>query len=402
MRTLAWLIGLFAVAVGLVIAARYNAGYVLLVLPPYRIELSLNLSLFLLLAGFACAYLLVRAVSVALQVPVRVREYRIARRRRKAQATLVDALREFFSGRYSRAEKAGARSIELREHAGLGAIVAARAAHELRAYDRRDDYLGRAAALASGDDSVRIMTEAELLLDERRFQDALDILKSLPKKDVAALRLELRAEQQAKNWERVLVLIEQLAKSKVLDQEQAAQMRRVALSENLKSHELDASGLQQTWQKVPASDKGDHKIAAAAARCFMSIGDPAQACRIIENSVEEEWASDLLDLYSECAGAETVRQIERAEEWLKSHPTDAKLLMALGTLCAREGLWGKAQSYFEASISIEPTYTAHLALATLHERLGDTESAQGHYRKSLEFAVARLKRVDDERRRQPL
>ena len=42
MKTLFWVVALFALAVGLVVAARYNEGYVLVVFPPYRIEVSVN------------------------------------------------------------------------------------------------------------------------------------------------------------------------------------------------------------------------------------------------------------------------------------------------------------------------------------------------------------------------
>ena len=45
MRALFWLLVLAVVAVGLSLAARYNEGYVLLVLPPWRAEVSLNLFL---------------------------------------------------------------------------------------------------------------------------------------------------------------------------------------------------------------------------------------------------------------------------------------------------------------------------------------------------------------------
>ena len=51
MRLLLWLLLLAALATGLAVAARYNDGYALLVMPPWRIELSLNLLLFVLLAG---------------------------------------------------------------------------------------------------------------------------------------------------------------------------------------------------------------------------------------------------------------------------------------------------------------------------------------------------------------
>ena len=115
-----------------------------------------------------------------------------------------------------------------------------------------------------------------------------------------------------------------------------------------------------------------------------------------------EWDSELVGLYAECAGTEATRQIERAETWLKNNPRDAVLLLVLGKLCAQQELWGKAQSYLEASISVEPTYSAHLALAQLHERLGNPDAARRHYRASLELAAAQLKQMTGGRRRTPV
>ena len=70
---------------------------------------------------------------------------------------------------------------------------------------------------------------------------------------------------------------------------------------------------------------------------------------------------------------------------------DATLLLTLGKLCARQGLWGKAQSYLEASIAVEPSWPAQLALAQLHEKLGNTEAEHRHARESLDLAIARLR-----------
>jgi uncharacterized protein HemY len=68
------------------------------------------------------------------------------------------------------------------------------------------------------------------------------------------------------------------------------------------------------------------------------------------------------------------------------------LLLSLGRLCARQGLWGKAESYLEASVSVEPTYTGHLELARLDEKLGNTDASRRHYRESLDLALAELKK----------
>lgn len=402
MRWVFWILGLFAFAVALTLALRLNTGYALLVWPPYRVELSLNLALLLLAAGFAVVYLLLRFIFGALGLPAQVRDFRARRRRENARGMLLEALEAFFEGRYGRAEKAAASAMESGESPALGAVLAARAAHELRHYEQRDGYLARAEQLAPGDSAMRIIAAASMLLDQRRFQDALLALKALPEKHTAALRLELKAQQQAGNWEQTLPLVDQLERRGVFDATQAGQLRHYAHAENLKRQALDRRALEECWQKIPAREKRDANVAAAAAQCFTALGGCAQANQIIEQALEAEWNSDLVALYAECAGLDAVRQIERAENWLKTNPRDAVLLLVLGTLCTQQQLWGKAQSYLEASLSVEPTYSAHLALAQLHEGLGNPDAARRHYRESLELASAQLKQMAGGRRRIPI
>jgi HemY protein len=158
----------------------------------------------------------------------------------------------------------------------------------------------------------------------------------------------------------------------------------------------------ECWQKIPAEYRRDAKVAAAGAQGFIALGDGVKACEIIEDALDAEWDSELVGLYAECANEDTVRQIERAELWLTTNPGDAVLLFTLGKLCARQELWGKAQSYLEASISVDPMYSAHLTLAELHERLGNSDAARRHYRESLELAVDQLRKSSGGRRRTPL
>ena len=71
MKALLWIIGLFALAVALPVAARYFPGYVLLVLPSHRVELSLSFAAILLVAGFVLAYVLLRAWGLTVGMPAR-------------------------------------------------------------------------------------------------------------------------------------------------------------------------------------------------------------------------------------------------------------------------------------------------------------------------------------------
>jgi HemY protein len=389
-KTLFSVIALFALAVGLVVAARYNDGYVLAVLPPYRVEISLNFLLVLLAAGFVLLYGFVRLVTTAVQTPARVREYRLARRRETAQSALLTAIEAYFEGRYAKAEQAALQSIELRQHTRIALTLAARAAHELRAYDRRDAYLQQAAQDAPDEDALRVVTQAELLLEERRADDALEVLKALPRKHTAALKLELRARQQTRHWTEAAQLIGELEKRGVFDAEQAAKLRTHALAESIRRKGVDAHALEEAWKKVPEAEKRETTLATAAAHCYLALGRGAEAREIIEQSLEQSWDSTLAELYAEAVGPDPVRQIERAEKWLEKHPNDAALLVALGRLCARQSLWGKAQSYLEASVAVEPTYTGYYELARLEESTGNAEAARRHYRRSLELALQTL------------
>lgn len=399
MRALIWLVGLGAAAVALVLAARYNNGYVLVVLPPWRIELSFNFAALLAVAASAGLYVAVRAVTIAITMPARVREFRKRRDAARARENFNDALINFFEGRFGRAEKAAAAALKAGESRALSAVLAARAAHGMRAFSARDDYLARAASPNPDENSMRLIAQVEMLLDERRFHDALDVLRQLPEKHTAALRLELRAQQMAKNWDRVLALIPQLEKRKVFERPVVAQLRRQAIIESLKHKALDIKSLREYWDRLPEEEKSESRIAAAATSCFVELGGCDDARRIIEQSVERVWDQGLIALYSECLGSDVRQRLERAEKWLELHRKDAVLLLTLGRLCAHQGLWGKARSYLDASLSIESTHSAHLELARLLEREGRVEQAAAHYQKALEVTLGQLRQHAGGRRR---
>lgn len=408
MKTLLWVIAAIAVAVGLVAAAiRSSAGYVQIVLPPYRVELSLVLVVVLLAAVFAAAYLGVRLVGAMVAIPRQVREYREARRQQKGRDAMSEALQAFFSGRYARAEKAAGSAMELGDQPALAATLAARAAHELRAPERRDAHLANLARLAADESTpgtdtlLRAITEADLLLKQRRAAEALNALQALPQKHTAALRLELRALQLEKSWEKSLAVIDQLEKRKVYDTGQAGELRRAALAEHLKRCAIDLPTLDEAWHKTPGALQRDSTVAAAAAEGYIALGTAERAAEIIERALDASWDSELAGLYAACNAG--TQQIERAERWLDAHPHDAALLLTLGRLCMREKLWGKARNYLDASLSVEATVDTHLACAQLHEKLHeqlheqsgdvrDEAKAQKHYRESLRLAVARLER----------
>jgi HemY protein len=389
MKGLLWLFVLAALAVALSLALHGNGGYALFVLPPWRAEVSLTFLGLLVIVGFALAYLLVRAVWHTVRLPSHVRAVRRRRRGEAGHAATLGAIQALFEGRFVRAEKLASKAFDLGATTGLAGLIAARAAQRLRDFSRRDQWLERST---QGDGEWRVaqaMTRAELLLDERRFDEARSVLRGLHAsgpRHVAALFLALRAEQGMSNWEEVLRTANALEKHDAMPPEALDSVRAAAHVALLTRRPLDRESLVRQWEGIPRSERIRPKIAATAARAFMQLGDCRRAHRIIEDALEKSWDGTLALLYGECVDKDALERLERAENWLKDRPGEAELLLTLGRLCVQRELWGKAQSYLEASLATQPTQTAHIALARLHERLGREAEAGRHFRASADLA----------------
>src|SRR5258706_4743799 len=214
-RALFWLVAVFAAAVALALAGRVAEGYVIVVYPGWRVEASLLFAALVLAAAFAVAYLTLRLVNHTLSLPVQVRAFRERRRREHAQRALAAALQCYFEGRFARAEKEAALAWEAGAAPGIAALIAARAAHQMREYERRGQWLERAEAAGESLHAARLLTQAELALDERDFIGARDALRRLHgtrPPHIATARMHLPAEPGAPNWESVLRLATLLAK----------------------------------------------------------------------------------------------------------------------------------------------------------------------------------------------
>lgn len=149
MRTLFWALAILGLALALTLAAKYNTGYVLLVYPPYRAELSLSFMIFLLLAAFSLAYGLLRLGISTLKLPEQVRAFREQKHKKQIHASMLDGMKEFAAGHYAKAENLAAGALEQGEEVEINALVAARSAHALQAYNRRDAYLAQVGKACS-------------------------------------------------------------------------------------------------------------------------------------------------------------------------------------------------------------------------------------------------------------
>lgn len=388
MKFLFWLLGLFVLAVIVALAA-HNPGYVMLVYPPYRAEISLAFFVVAMLLLFAALYLALRLAFAALRLPEHVRKFRLERSRRNSLNAMLEALTAYFEERYAIAEQAAERAMELGENRGLNSVIAARSAHELHEYSRRDVYLSAAEGKSEDVTTMRLIAKIRFHLDQHQPLMALNALNELRESGVhnhvGALRLELRALQQTHNWDAVLEVVSMLEQRDAIDAVAAGQIRRQAWMKKIQANSQSDSALRAILKSMPSEFRVHGKICTVAAMAFIHLGEHAVARNIITDSLKAQWDSDLSLLYGDCISDDVVGQIEQAERWLKIHSADAGLLLALGKLCLHQQLWGKAQNYLDASISIHPCRAAYMELGRLAEILQKPNDAFRYFSKAMEF-----------------
>jgi len=395
MRVLFWFLLLACAAVAVALAARLTTGYALFVAPPYRVELSLNLLLVLVVGGFFAGYALLRIVRRGMRLPEEVRQYRLRQQLERARAKQDAAIVALLEGRFGRARQFAEEALAIPQSSGLPALLAARAAIATREFGVAESLLSRADASVPSLAVPRLMLEAEMKLEQGQPLEALGILAALRKEagsHTAALRLELRALQGAGRYAEIPPLFDQLMKRKVYGVREGEFVRAAAQAQALNARMLDGAGLRAYWSKLSDSEQRNPKIARAAARSFIALGGDREAVDILTKSLEREWNSELVELYAECRPADGAPQLEQAERWLAKHRDDAALLYALGVLCERAQLWGKAQTYFEASVAVEDTWRTRVALGELFARLGRASDANAQLAAALKLAIRELNR----------
>lgn len=154
MKGLLWLLVLFALAVGVSLGLHLNDGVVLIVVPPWRVELQLSLALIALAAAFVVFYGVLRGLAATRALPRRVREFRERRQQAQEFERLTDAVRLQVAGQHAGALAQAEAAHAAGQSPALAALLAAQAALAAGKIDAARDWLARAEA------SDRKMAEA--------------------------------------------------------------------------------------------------------------------------------------------------------------------------------------------------------------------------------------------------
>jgi len=393
-KLMRFILVLFAAVVFVIFAKRYP-GYVLIDVNGLTIEANLLLVIILLMLLFAALHYALRAFSGISQVPKGLRFWQNRRQAEKAEQNLMMGLIKLAECKWQEAEQLLSRSSQSSRTPLLNYLGAARAAHELGAYDRRDDYLNLGHQAMPEAQIAVGLTQAELLLSQDQREQALATLRHLQNvdpKNVKVLRSLAKLYQQVSDWENLISQCNLLRKYKAMAEDKIQHLEKQAYLSVMKTALLNKSPVQDVWYRLPKYLQQDQEVLTLYVEYLTEQNNNDIAEPLLRNFLKKKWNQNLVRLYGNIKGADPQQQLAFAESLLEQHEKDAVLLLTLGRVCLRSSLWGKARNYLEASIGAEPSAQAYAELGRLLENLGEDEKAKEYYRQGL-LAVPSCSRV---------
>ncbi|MEN9844766.1 MAG: hypothetical protein RLZZ612_2595 [Pseudomonadota bacterium] len=399
MKTLFWMVALFAAAVALALLMGQNDATVTLFWFPYRVDVSFNLVLTGLLLAFLLLHLALRSWTTLRGLPAQARRWRQLQRERQAYAALLDALSHQLAGRFVRARAAAQQVLEqvdaLSEAAEplpraaqmrvLAHLLAAEAAQSLQEKEQRQQHLVQALHTQRGTE-VQAAQEGALLraiqwaIEDQQLESAAHWMSQLPQgtaRRTLALRLKLKLARLSHDNRMALETARLLAKHKAFSPQAARSLLR-SLFETALGHAHDPNQVRQVWKGLESNERQKPEVLLAVASRLNALGEFVSEedddALLLQPQLSEskpqmqhaqllrEWLLPVWDVWTDLSPAQKMELIGvmqhsmqgldatwlgRIEDKQRQHPNEPLLQYLAAEAFFQQALWGKATQLFQ-------------------------------------------------------
>ena len=392
MKLLILIIISLLLAVGIGIYAEHDAGQMMITISGWTVQTSFSFFVISIIILFFLLHFILRLLNRFWNLPRQLGGWKKDRHQRLSENYLSRGLMALVEGDWNKAEVSLTKGVPHSQSPLLSYLAAARAAQQLGAVERRDSYLMQAykdnpdAEIAIG------LVQAELQIKQQQTEQALATLTNLhekkPKQDqVKKMLLHIYAELE--DWNAMLELLPKIKRSGIFSHEQIQAKQLEAYSGLIKQvgMESDKEKLNNIWLNIPRKLRSELHLIEVYTEEKLKLADALDCEPLIHKALKKQWDIALLGLYGLVEGKDLAKQLKFAESLLPDHARDPVLLLTLGRLSVKNKLWGKARTYLEESIEINPLPEAYRTLATVLNELGEHDAAATQYQKGLELAT---------------
>jgi HemY protein len=385
-----WLIFLITLLIITVLAGQQaleDPGYVLIAYREWKLETTVTLLLVILLAAGALSYFMIRTLLGLWSAPKRLANWKRQKNQEKAETSLNKGLVAMFEGNWKQAEKLLLKKSKPSHTPLLNYLAAAKAAQEQGNLEQRDTYLKSAYQADSSAEVAVGLTQARLQLEQGQNEQALatlERLRRLAPKHRYVLQLLAESYEKLGEWHRLEDLLPTLRRADVLDENALFELTQRCYKQLLINYgsKDDFAALHQLWRRMPRRMHQDVEVIRHYIEALINKGQLDEAEVILKSSLSQNWDGLLVTRYGQLESRNASNQLVQAERWLSAHPNDPHLLLALGRICKRNELWGKARDYLEQGVG-SGMVDIYQELISLLESMGEDEEAQCYYRQGL-------------------
>ncbi|MEI8571057.1 heme biosynthesis protein HemY [Methylomonas sp. LW13] len=372
-----------------------DPGYVLIGFGHWSLETSLTVFAVAQVIGFFVLYNFFRLMGVLIRMPNQFAKRRRNIRFNRSQEALVAGLFDAADGNWERAEKV---LIKHAAHSGaplLHYLTAARAAQSRGALDKRDEYLQKASEQSPDTNMTVGLTQAELHLSEKQFEQALETLgklHSINPGHARVLKMMHQAYQHLGDWEGLSKILPSLQQHKVLMETEVKLLETETFSRLLKQTiaQGDRQAIQTCWEGIPDHIKTLPGIANIYFAAMIAAGAGSSVESAMLKQLGRHWDDTLLVLVSNIEAEDKAKQLQSIEQWLAVYPGNAVLLRVLGKLALKAEQMEKAEQYLLKSLNTEASVATYQLLGELLFSKGDKDQACDYFKRGMELASSEL------------
>lgn len=382
-------------AVGFVLLAVQDPGYVVVARAPHVVRMPLAFFVLAAAAVFAALYLLLNFIAGAVRAPGRLREWRERRGRARAQTHTAQGYAGLIEGDWAEAERRLLSRMEYNQSPLLNYLGAAYSAQQQGHLRRRDRYLDEALARHPKQKLAITLTRARLHCQAGEIaaaRAALEGLRLSAPKSAAAARLLADIYREQRDWAALTALLPKLERLQAYPPAELAERRRAAYSGYLAlpaggageaAEAADAGAAARRFHALPRAARKDPAVIAGHCAALIAAGEHAAAEKTLRRALNRGWHAQLAALYGQ-AEADAEAQIKAAEAWAKKYGESPELTLAQARLHRRARRLEKARGLFMRAVA--DGAPARAELGALLEEMGDKDAALRCYRQG--FAPA--------------
>ncbi len=373
-------------AIGALIAVLVvrDPGYVLVAYDGNTIETSLWFATACLALIAALVYLVGFVIRRLTRGGLKVSGWFRWRRVSQARNRSLTGIMLSAEGRWDGAKRALLESAASVDTPLANLLGAARAANELGNYNERDQILARARESTPQADFAVELVRAQLQQAVGQWGRSIATLTALRKRaprHPAILTALFAAHKHLGDYEAIGELAPSLpgdAASDLAEVQVATWRARFA---GFKASDNAAEHARKAFKAMPKALRGDQGLVNDYVDALADTA-PMEAEAVLRRSLKKHWREAWVRRYA-TVGADPVKQLAVAKQWLKNRPDDAALLLTVGRLAARAGSVDEARSHLEASLANREDADTLAELGSLCSSAGQMEAANGYLSRAL-------------------